>query len=103
MGVAVAPPGPYEGVVRGDLTRSADLLREGPGLLLDVVDRAEARDAAAAWAGRVNTVTARTDRVDVDALLIRPDGCVAWVLSTGQHLAATTLVRALGPCFGQPA
>jgi hypothetical protein len=28
---------------------SADLLREGRGLLLDLVDRAEARDAAAAW------------------------------------------------------
>ncbi|WAU82705.1 hypothetical protein O1Q96_25130 [Streptomyces sp. Qhu-G9] len=62
------------------VTRSAELLREGRGLLLDLVDRAEVRDAAAAWTGRVNTVTARTDRVDVDALLIRPDGCVAWAL-----------------------
>lgn len=79
------------------------LLREGRGLLLDLVDRAEVRDAAAAWTGRVNTVTARTDRVDVDALLIRPDGCVAWALHTGQDLDATTLVRALGTWFGQPA
>ncbi|WP_318723273.1 aromatic-ring hydroxylase C-terminal domain-containing protein [Streptomyces albicerus] len=85
------------------VTRSADLLREGRGLLLDLVDRAEARDAAAAWTGRVNTVTARTDRVDVDALLIRPDGCVAWALPTGQDLDATTLVRALGTWFGQQA
>jgi hypothetical protein len=46
------------------VTRSADLLRDGRGLLLDLVDRAEVRDAAAAWTGRVNTVTARTDRVD---------------------------------------
>ncbi|MFJ8943035.1 hypothetical protein ACIRG4_07055 [Streptomyces sp. NPDC102395] len=45
--------------------------------MLDLVDRAEVRDAAAAWSGRVNTVTARTDRVVVDALLIRPDGWVA--------------------------
>jgi hypothetical protein len=37
------------------------------------------------------------DRVDVDALLIRPDGCVAWALPTGQDLDATTLVRALAP------
>ena len=66
------------------VTRSADLLREGRELLLDLVDRAEVRDAAAAWTGRVNTVTARTDRVDVDALLIRLDGCVAWALPTGQ-------------------
>ncbi|MFY1669555.1 hypothetical protein ACN27G_06310 [Plantactinospora sp. WMMB334] len=39
------------------MTRSADLLREGRGLLLDLVDRAEVRDAAAAWTARVNTVT----------------------------------------------
>jgi hypothetical protein len=85
------------------VNRSADLLREGCGLLLDLVDRAEARDAAAAWSGRVNTVTARTGRVDVDALLIRPDGLVAWALPTGRDLDATTLVRALGTWFGQPA
>ncbi|WP_405653691.1 hypothetical protein [Streptomyces sp. NBC_00019] len=89
--MAVAAPGPYEGVVRGDLTWSADLLCEGRGLQLDLVDRAEACDDAAAWTGRVNSVTARTDRVDVDALLIRPDGCVAWVLPTGQDLDATAL------------
>lgn len=43
----------------------------------------------------------RTDRVDVDALLIRPDGCVAWALPTEHYLDATTLVRALGTWFGQ--
>ncbi|MCC9704433.1 hypothetical protein E4N62_03660 [Streptomyces sp. MNU76] len=66
-------------------------------------DRAEVRDAAAAWTGRVDTVTARTGRVDVDALLIRPDGCAAWALPSGRDLDATTLVRALGTWFGQPA
>ncbi|MBX9364319.1 hypothetical protein [Streptomyces sp. WAC04114] len=75
----------------------------GRGLLLGLVERAEVRDAAAAWAGRGDTVTARTDRVDVDALLIRPDGCVALALPTGRDLDATTLVRALGTSFGQPA
>jgi hypothetical protein len=39
------------------VTRSADLLREGRELLLDLVDHAEVRDAAAAWTGRVNSVT----------------------------------------------
>ncbi|MBQ1022324.1 hypothetical protein KBX71_31245 [Micromonospora sp. D93] len=48
----------------------------------------------------VNTVTARTDRVGVDASLIRPDGCVAWALPTGQDLDATTLVRALDTWIG---
>ncbi|MBQ0855583.1 hypothetical protein J8N05_46320 (plasmid) [Streptomyces sp. BH-SS-21] len=64
--------------------------------------RAEVRDVAAARAGQVNTVAARTDRVDVDALLIRPDGCVAWGLPTRQDLDASTLVRALGTGSGQP-
>ncbi|MEU4530494.1 hypothetical protein AB0F49_19895 [Micromonospora ureilytica] len=83
------------------VTRSADLLREGRALLLDLVDRAEVRGAAAGWTGRVNTVTARTDRVDVDAsLIIRLDGCVAWALPTGQNLDATALVRALDTWIG---
>ncbi|MFF3375136.1 hypothetical protein ACFYXF_19580 [Streptomyces sp. NPDC002680] len=56
------------------VTRSADLLREGRGLLLDL-----------------------------DALIVRPDGSVARDLPTGQDLDATTLVRALGTWFGQPA
>ncbi|WP_328491409.1 hypothetical protein OHS59_00665 [Streptomyces sp. NBC_00414] len=47
-------------------------------------------DVVTAWTGRVNTVNARTDRVDVDALLIRPDGCVARALPTGQGLDSTT-------------
>ncbi|GIJ76230.1 hypothetical protein SAMN05443287_102253 [Micromonospora phaseoli] len=47
--------------------------------------------------------SAAADRVDGNALLIRPGGCVAWALPTGQDLDATTLVRALGTWFGQPA
>ncbi|MBX7270099.1 hypothetical protein KIF24_31480 [Micromonospora sp. Llam7] len=62
-----------------------------------------AGSAAAAWTARVSTVTARTDRVGGDTLLIRPDGCVAWASSAGQDLDATTLVRALGTWFGHPA
>ncbi|MFI8535043.1 hypothetical protein ACIGMX_32970 [Streptomyces aquilus] len=48
----------------------------------------------------VIAVTACTDRVDVDALLIRPDGLVALALPGGQGLDATTLVRVLGTWFG---
>ncbi|WP_030491152.1 hypothetical protein [Micromonospora chokoriensis] len=85
------------------VTRSADLLRAGRGLLLDLVDRAEVHAAAAGWTGRVNTVTARTDRVDVDASLIRPDGCVACALPTGAVPRRHQLVRALSTWIGQPA
>ena len=45
----------------------------------------------------------RFEGVHPNALFIRPDGCVAWALPTGQDLDATTLVRALGTWFGQPA
>ncbi|WP_349817371.1 hypothetical protein [Streptomyces sp. TUS-ST3] len=59
---------------------------------------------AATWTARVNTVTARTDRVDVDALLNRPDSCVARASpTTGQDLDTTTLVRALSTWLRQPA
>ncbi|WP_327721952.1 hypothetical protein OG381_46065 [Streptomyces sp. NBC_00490] len=51
----------------------------------------------------VTTVTARTDRVDIDPVLIRPDGCVARALPTEQDLDATTPVRALGTRFAHPA
>jgi hypothetical protein len=44
----------------------------------------------------VNTVTACTDRVDVDALLIRADGCVALASPTGQDLGVTSLMRCTG-------
>ncbi|MFE1803253.1 hypothetical protein ACFW9L_44760 [Streptomyces sp. NPDC059517] len=37
--------------------------------------------------------------MDVDALLIRPDGCVALPVPTGQVLDAITPVRALGIWF----
>ncbi|MCL6735079.1 hypothetical protein PWE32_35045 [Streptomyces neyagawaensis] len=98
----MTPARPNPDVVTA-VTRSADLLRKGRGLLLDLVDRAEARDTAAAWSTRVNAVTARTGRADVDAFLIRPDGLVAWALPTGRDLDAVTLVRALNTWFGQPA
>ncbi|MEU0029730.1 hypothetical protein [Streptomyces sp. NPDC006335] len=62
------------------VTRSADLPREGREPLLDLVDRSEVRDAAAGWTGRVNAVTARTDSVDVDALLIRAEVVVVRAL-----------------------
>ncbi|MEU4219749.1 hypothetical protein [Actinoplanes sp. NPDC026623] len=40
---------------------------------------------------------------DVDALLIRPDGRVAWALPTGRTSTPPTLARALGTWFRRPA
>jgi hypothetical protein len=78
------------------VTRSADPLREGRGLLLDLVDRAEVRDAVADRNGQ-HRHRPHGPGACRRALLIRPDGCVAWALPTGQDLDdATTLLRALG-------
>ncbi|WP_442913221.1 aromatic-ring hydroxylase C-terminal domain-containing protein [Kribbella sp. CA-293567] len=49
---------------------------------------------------QVWTDDARTDRVDVDALLIRPDGRVAWALPIGRDLDVISQVVALGTWFG---
>jgi 2-polyprenyl-6-methoxyphenol hydroxylase-like FAD-dependent oxidoreductase len=55
----------------------ADLSRSGRGLLLDLADREDVRDAVRPWADRVDTVTGATE-APADALLVRPDGHVAW-------------------------
>ncbi|MFF3372047.1 hypothetical protein ACFYXF_03710 [Streptomyces sp. NPDC002680] len=65
------------------VTGSADLLPEGRGLLLGLVDRAEVRDAAAAWTGRVDTVTARGSPAR------RGDGSAWGSLSPRRHLYKT--------------
>ncbi|WP_408635449.1 aromatic-ring hydroxylase C-terminal domain-containing protein [Phytohabitans suffuscus] len=41
--------------------------------------------------------------VDVDALLIRPDGCVAWALPFGQDLGRHRAGACAGPWVGHPA
>ena len=62
--------------------RTPELLHDGLGVLLDVSDAGELRDAAAGWKGRVVTVTgtlpAGGDFDEMGALLVRPDGYVAW-------------------------
>ncbi|WP_370461492.1 hypothetical protein [Micromonospora sp. Llam0] len=66
------------------------------------LDRAQPLLRAPAACRCTRTVTVRTDGVDVDALLIRPDGWVAWTLPAGQDLDVTGLVRAPGTWFGHP-
>ncbi|MDQ0408587.1 FAD-dependent monooxygenase [Streptomyces sp. NBC_01723] len=82
------------------------LLHAGHAVLLDLVGDPGLREAAAPWAGRVDvvTVTARTaDRGAVfagaQAVLVRPDGHVAW---TGAG-AVDGLATALARWFGEPA
>ncbi|MDT0386073.1 hypothetical protein [Streptomyces dubilierae] len=86
------------------VTGAADLSRVGRGLLLHLVERAKARDAAAEGTGRGNTITAPHGQGG-HRRMAHPARrlCSAWALLTGQDLDATTLVRVLGAWLGQPA
>jgi hypothetical protein len=86
------------------VVRLAELLQTGRGLLLDLADRTDVRRIGAAWSDRVDVIGARADRDDVDALLLRPDGCVAWALTADADVDVEepSLATALGTWFGRP-
>jgi hypothetical protein len=65
-------------------------------LLLDL--SGDLADAVAPWSDRVVRVAARTDNPPAAALLIRPDGYVAWAGAQPDGLRA-----ALGRWLGAPA
>ncbi|MER7014444.1 FAD-dependent monooxygenase [Saccharopolyspora sp. NPDC000359] len=86
---------------------TAELLRSGRGVLLDLADDPALRSSAAAWGDRVDVVTAAPRDGDVlagtAALLIRPDGHVAWADPGSRDDLPTTLRKWFGPCARQPA
>ncbi|MCM0673275.1 rifampin monooxygenase [Micromonospora phytophila] len=67
------------GLKRG---RLYELMRGGRGLLLDQTGRL----SVAGWADRVDHVVDVSEELDVPALLLRPDGHVAWVGDDQQDL-----------------
>ncbi|WSQ09442.1 FAD-dependent monooxygenase [Streptomyces sp. NBC_01231] len=84
----------------------ADVMPTARGLLIDLAERSEVGGAATGWADRVDLATARRepdgDLDDVEALLSRPDGCVAWVLRKGSPFDPRDLTAALERWFGAP-
>ena len=80
----------------GQRLRLAELCRDGRPLLLDLAG--DLADAVAPWSDRVVRVAARTGNPPAAALLIRPDGYVAWAGDQPDGLRA-----ALGRWLGQPA
>ena len=72
-------------------TRVSRLMHSGRGLLLSLDGTPRSIDR---WADRVGHVTAKTAE-DVDAVLIRPDGYIAWSGSDEQPLE-TALARWFG-------
>ncbi|NRQ31006.1 polyketide oxidase [Nonomuraea sp. NN258] len=74
-----------------------ELLRAGRPLLLDLAGRDDLVAEAAGWAGRVDVVRASAAH-PADALLIRPDGYVAWTSEATGHPLRAALERWFGEC-----
>ncbi|MUL81176.1 MULTISPECIES: FAD-dependent monooxygenase [unclassified Mycolicibacterium] len=84
-----------------DGRRVAELLRSGRPVLLDLSggDHAE---AAAGWRGRLDIEIATIDDPPAAALLIRPDGYVAWAADGFGDVDRDRLHAALRRWFGSP-
>ncbi|MCX4588634.1 FAD-dependent monooxygenase [Streptomyces sp. NBC_01340] len=80
----------------------AELLRPARPLLLDLAGRADLREAARPWADRVSVVAGEAAvEPSAQALLVRPDGYVAWAGSAAD--TADELRAGLARWFGPPA
>ncbi|MCF7752564.1 FAD-dependent monooxygenase [Bacillus subtilis subsp. subtilis] len=104
--LALGDPHPLVGrsvpdVLLDDGTRVGERLRTGQGLLLDVGACAGLADLAEAWAGRVAYAAVRDPHTfGLRAVLVRPDGVVAWA-SDGAY-AADAPARALASLWMPP-
>ncbi|MFJ3770985.1 FAD-dependent monooxygenase [Streptomyces sp. NPDC090075] len=85
-------------------TTSFDLLTAGRGVLLDLEDTAALRERARPWSDRVDVVTATPVGVTAGsplsgtaAVLVRPDGYVAWAAPGSHHDLPMALERWFGP------
>jgi bifunctional hydroxylase/dehydrase len=83
---------------------STEALRGGRGVLLDLEDNLELRRRAAGWTDRVDVVTAKpsgaTPRAwpaETTAVLVRPDGYVAWAAPGSHGDLPMALSRWFGP------
>ncbi|MET7353967.1 FAD-dependent monooxygenase [Streptomyces mirabilis] len=83
-----------------DGSRLADHGHGGGFLLLDRTPDGTFARLAAAWAGRVSSVT--DDHATPTGVLVRPDGVVAWASDTTDVAAVTSLETALRGWAGAP-
>jgi 2-polyprenyl-6-methoxyphenol hydroxylase-like FAD-dependent oxidoreductase len=116
---ADSQPHPLAGTFAPDLALHADqgattiakLMHRARPVLLDLAGRADLREVADGWRDRVDVITAKADDPPADALLIRPDGYIAWVAATVEPgvmggpdrvVAGPGLEEALSHWFGAP-
>jgi len=85
-------------------TSVAELMHPARPVLLDLADRKDLRQAAQDWRHRIDIHTAKADHPPADALLIRPDACIAWAAAPGEPVGTTNsaLREALRTWFGTP-
>lgn len=84
-----------------DGTKVGSLLREGKGLFLDFDTGASLQALASRWRGRVSYVAGDVrDRLGLRAVLVRPDGFVAWTSETAPD--HEEIVQAISRWFGEP-
>ena len=84
-----------------DGTRLGERLQSGRGLLLDFDARPPLRALAGRWTGRVEYVGSDVkDRLGLSAVLVRPDGVVAWAGEADPDYEAAA--EAASRWFGEP-
>ncbi len=70
-----------------DGTRLGERLHNGKGLLLDLTEGKKLHDLGQSWRARLNYVSTQVkDNKGLTALLVRPDGFVAWVAESESNL-----------------
>ncbi|MFG3620364.1 FAD-dependent monooxygenase [Nocardia sp. NPDC047654] len=86
-------------------TSVAELMHNARPVFLDLADRPELRAIAQEWSDVVEIHSGKAEDQPADALLIRPDGHLAWAAAIGEPAAtaADTLRAALTHWFGSPA
>lgn len=96
---------PHLDLVAGNrVTSSTELLRAGRGVLLDLDDNDRLRGRAEHWRNRIDIVTAVPQVIPhggrlagTAAVLLRPDGHVAWIAPGSHHDLPMALARWFGP------
>jgi len=84
-----------------DGTRLGELIRKGRGLLLDFAPGSPLQVFASRWSGRIAYVAGEArDRLGLSAVLVRPDGFVAWAADAAPDLEEAAL--AASRWFGDP-
>jgi 2-polyprenyl-6-methoxyphenol hydroxylase-like FAD-dependent oxidoreductase len=82
-------------------TRLGELLRNGQGVLLDFDSSEALCTVASRWNGRIRYVASDAkDRLGLSAVLVRPDGFVAWVAETAPNPEGAA--GAASQWFGDP-